>query len=653
MELAGHGVVSEAEFMDELPCRASSFFFIMFAPPASRRAVLVNMPFGGIRFPSIQLGLLQAIAKAAGIKVSGLYANMDFASRIGFRLYDALAQHRGVLIGEWLFTRTAFPEHSLAEEFPHRFSEVLRDAAESAATSEKELLAIRNETAPRFISDLTDRIVHEGAQIVGFSSTFEQNVASLALARSLKKRNPDIVTLFGGANFDGLMGPAYMRAFPWIDIAVVGEADTAFPALLRAILDGMEVPKLPGILTRERLGSAETIGRATYEGPMDALPVPNYDSYFDAAERYGFQHEEIGRPLYLPIETSRGCWWGEKHHCTFCGLNALGMVFRAKKPETVIREISQLADRYRIHRFSVVDNILSLKHLGSLLSDLVDGEYDYKFFYEVKSNLTREAIQRFRNAGVTHVQPGIESFNSHILKLMKKGIKGIQNVNTLRWLRYYGIETLWNVLLGFPGETLEDYRAQEEIIRRIHHLPPPHAAVRIWLERFSPYFSDAADYGFTNMRPEPSYAYVYPDSLYLDDAAYFFMAESERTLSDIDFKPTIQAVTAWKHKWDNRQKPPYLHFLKFHSGIRIYDGRDDPRHPSIHFFKKPISDIYLYCSDRPRTLSYVVKMLEEAHEATLDEGRAQRTLERFVESGLMITEDGSYLSLAIPQYYCL
>ncbi|MEE9305797.1 MAG: RiPP maturation radical SAM protein 1, partial [bacterium] len=185
------------------------------------------MPFGSIRFPSIQLGLLQAIAKAAGIRVRGLYACIDFARRIGFRLYDALAQHRGVLIGEWLFTRAAFPQHPLAEEFPHRFRDILRNAVETAGTSEEALIAIRNETAARFISDLSDQILSGDARIIGFSSTFEQNVSSLALARTLKQREPDIVTLFGGANFDGPMGPAYMRAFPWIDIAVVGEADTA------------------------------------------------------------------------------------------------------------------------------------------------------------------------------------------------------------------------------------------------------------------------------------------------------------------------------------------------------------------------------------------------------------------------------------------
>src|SRR3712207_7222676 len=42
---------------------------------------------------------------------------------------------------------------------------------------------------------------HE-VDVVGFSSTYQQNAASFALARRLKQRYPAIVTVFGGANLD-------------------------------------------------------------------------------------------------------------------------------------------------------------------------------------------------------------------------------------------------------------------------------------------------------------------------------------------------------------------------------------------------------------------------------------------------------------------
>jgi magnesium-protoporphyrin IX monomethyl ester (oxidative) cyclase len=61
----------------------------------------------------------------------------------------------------------------------------------------------------------------------------------------------------------------------------------------------------------------------------------------------------------LLLETSRGCWWGAKQHCTFCGLNGGAMAFRSKSAERVVEEIRYLRDRYGVESLSVVDNILT------------------------------------------------------------------------------------------------------------------------------------------------------------------------------------------------------------------------------------------------------------------------------------------------------
>src|SRR5262249_46960118 len=82
--------------------------------PAARAAreqwpvALVSMPFVVATRPSLQLGLLQAIAAEQGFPVTALHLNLDFARQIGAELYDALCQHRGRLIGDWLFAAQAF-----------------------------------------------------------------------------------------------------------------------------------------------------------------------------------------------------------------------------------------------------------------------------------------------------------------------------------------------------------------------------------------------------------------------------------------------------------------------------------------------------------------------------------------------------------------
>ena len=69
----------------------------------------------------------------------------------------------------------------------------------------------------------------------------------------------------------------------------------------------------------------------------------------------------------IPFESARGCWWGQKHHCVFCGLNGSTMRFRAKSPDRVFAELVHQARRYRSFRFEAVDNILDMGYLTTLL----------------------------------------------------------------------------------------------------------------------------------------------------------------------------------------------------------------------------------------------------------------------------------------------
>jgi radical SAM superfamily enzyme YgiQ (UPF0313 family) len=70
--------------------------------------------------------------------------------------------------------------------------------------------------------------------------------------------------------------------------------------------------------------------------------------------------------VWIPFESARGCWWGAKHHCTFCGLNGSAMRFRAKSPQRVLSELADLARRHHSFRFEAVDNILEPRYLKDL-----------------------------------------------------------------------------------------------------------------------------------------------------------------------------------------------------------------------------------------------------------------------------------------------
>ena len=91
---------------------------------AALRVVLVSMPFMETHRPSIQLGLLKALTAGCGFPVRTLHANLDFAVRIGLDYYDLLCEHRGPMVGEWLFSIEAFPDTA-----PDRDAHMIDDLA--------------------------------------------------------------------------------------------------------------------------------------------------------------------------------------------------------------------------------------------------------------------------------------------------------------------------------------------------------------------------------------------------------------------------------------------------------------------------------------------------------------------------------------------
>jgi ribosomal peptide maturation radical SAM protein 1 len=478
---------------------------------------------------------------------------------------------------------------------------------------------------------------------VGFTCTFQQNVASFALARRIKELHPQIAILFGGANFDGPMGPAWMEAVPCIDFAINGEADYAFPALLRALCHGGDPLAIPGVIGR-RDGRVSSVVPGIPLETLDELPVPEYREYFDRAEELGLLVRAPIREVDIPFESSRGCWWGEKATCRFCGLNGSTMAYRGKSPRRVLEELQVLARRHRSLAFSAADNILNPDFLRSVIAPLAASDSDYWIFYEIKASVGREELRLMRNAGIWALQPGIESLSTRLLHIMRKGMRASQNVNFLRWARYYGIELYWNVLLGFPGETEEDYAEQTRLVRRLAHLEPPGGSVRIGLERFSPYFEapDRFPVRGGRARPEPGYTHTYPASVDLDRAAYHFSGELEGTLGNESYEPLLTALQAWHDRWERGDRPALTFWWS--PGVLQIEDRRSALAPANYSFEDPLAAIYIACSDSPVSVS----ALRQRMPLRESEAAIEAALAEFCRTGLMMKDGSTYLALAIP-----
>ncbi len=301
-----------------------------------KRVLLVVMPFLPLHRPALGVSTLKAIATLDGLACDIAYFTFDYASFIGIKDYVRLDGGLPTqnLTGEWIFAEAAF-DTGVAD--PEEFDRVVvrnTPAGFYEADFAERLRELPARSLP-FIRACADTIDLDTYDIVGFTSTFQQNCASLALARELKRRDPGVITLFGGGNADGVMGGEWLRQIPWLDAVVSGEADLVFTDLIRRLRLHEPVHDLAGVRVRSASSAAPPVPVEN----LDALPVPDFSDYFNALARFPDRHRLTPE---LSVETSRGCWWGQKHHCTFCGLNGTSMGYRVKSPARALPRI-QLA----------------------------------------------------------------------------------------------------------------------------------------------------------------------------------------------------------------------------------------------------------------------------------------------------------------------
>lgn len=208
------------------------------------------------------------------------------------------------------------------------------------------------------------------------------------------------------------------------------------------------------------------------------------------------------------------------------------MGFRHRSPARALADIRSLDAQWDGKTLTMADNIMPLRYFKDLLPALAQGESTPSIFYEQKSNLKRHEIQLLKASGVVSIQPGIESLATPLLKRMKKGVAGVQNVRLLKWCRLYDISVLWNLLYGFPDEEEVAFEQMATLVPKLHHLPPPETLSKVNFSRFSPYFEQAEDFGVRNLRPSPAYAACYPETADLARIAYHSRGMRTRSTAD-------------------------------------------------------------------------------------------------------------------------
>jgi len=504
--------------------------------------LLIVPPFAGIDRPSLGVHLLQGCAREAGFAVAVLYANILFAAELGEKKYCGICYGSTTdLTGEQIFSPCGFEGNVPVET--GAASHFKRSCQAELHFEQTELTALQL-IAAEWVESLATSLADRGFTTVGCTTTFEQTAASIAILKKIKEKAPTTVTILGGANAEGDMASGLLSLNTSVDYIFSGESEKSFPTFLGT-------PR-----TQEQVANKIVWGEPCTD--MDSLPTPKFSEYYEQLTEFLPQSRVAAtNNIWLPYESSRGCWWGEKHHCTFCGINGQMMSFRHKSPGRVLSDLKQLTETHPSNKVCMVDNIMPHEFFQTLLPRLGEEIPSLHIFYEQKANLTLEKVITLKNSGVAIIQPGIESLSSSLLRKMDKGVSAKQNLALLRYARSVDLSVNWNLLYGFPGDEAREYEEILKVLPLLHHLQPPTGLFHLSIDRFSPYFKFPEKFGITNIQPIRAYASVFPSHADIGRIAYHFMGEYK---SGAHEHPELicqisEELDTWRAHWETAAPP--------------------------------------------------------------------------------------------------
>lgn len=540
---------------------------------ATYDVVLVSMPWAPVHEPSLGLSILKARLNAAGYSCKVYHASIELLRWVSAETYQLCADSWG--INDYLFAAPlAGPDiDTLQQETLSHLSSRYAKARRSTRYHDTEefvglFQALREKVVPEFLNACAEKVLGWSPKMVGFTCMFDQTIASLALAHELKERQPDLFVALGGYALEGEPGHTIAAAFPWLDAIAIGDGEDTVVDLAALAL----TPDASGADKGPRFFRKTT-------RDLDDIPPPDFDDWFDDIAELEADHEVTIRTRVLPVEASRGCWWGQYKHCVFCGIDEESLKYRARSPDRTLETLRHLKNRYGDHVYRFADYIMPKNYYRELLPELAKEDPPFVLEGEIKANHPPERVALFRKAGFVAVQPGIESFSTPVLKVMDKGVRGIDNVMLLKHAYRNRLVIYYNLLYNLPGEDPSWYEEMLARIPSIYHLIPPVSCTEVVVTRHAPLHMTPSRFGITKTATHlKCYDAIFPQAFLdattfdLDKYAYYFERPYDLPGHLEDYYRAVDIQVAhWKAQHKSRSVE--LSFEGDRTGMTVTDSR--------------------------------------------------------------------------------
>ena len=298
---------------------------------------------------------------------------------------------------------------------------------------------IHDETAP--LNSFEDDV--RNARYVGITTTTCTYPRVLTLKNRIKQINPDAIVMAGGVHATTTPEQTFRDGF---DIVVKNEGEKAITRIVRENLR-------EGIIEEEDVTAEEM-----YSPARDLI---NMEYYTATKQRcpYPPALDYVGWNMRLALSlTSRGC----PYSCIFCHNVWRKSKVRLAPVEYVMSELAELKERYRVDALMFMDDHLFLnrKRSKELFSRMIDAKFGFVWGGTVRVDaLDDDVLELARASGCQRLAIGAESGSDEILKRLNKCTTVEQNYAAIEKCHRHGIKVLSSVVIGNPGETLDDIKA--------------------------------------------------------------------------------------------------------------------------------------------------------------------------------------------------